>query len=72
MDRSLNTKDFTVSASIDGENWTVVDTQTGNTADMTDVDIAPVDAQYIKINVTDPGADNTARIADVELYCVTK
>lgn len=72
MDRSLNTKDFTVSASIDGENWTVVDTQTGNTADMTDVDIAPVDAQYIKINVTNPGADNTARIADVELYCVTK
>ncbi len=72
MDESLNTKAFTVSASVDGESWTVVDTQENNTQDMTDVDVTPVDAQYIKIDITDAGADGVARVAEVELYCRNK
>ena len=36
--------------------------------DVTDVDLEPVKATSVKIIMTDPGADSTARISEVEIF----
>ncbi|MBN1419570.1 MAG: discoidin domain-containing protein [Planctomycetes bacterium] len=68
MKRDLNTRDFTVQASADGESWKTIATVRGNREDVTDVDLDPVSARYLKITVDDPGGDSTARIAEVEIF----
>lgn len=68
MDASLNTKNYTVEVSTDGENWTLVDDYRNNTKNVTDIDIDPVQASQIRITITDAGSDGIARIADVEIY----
>lgn len=68
MDPSLNTQSFTVEVSKDGTNWAVVDKQTGNKANVTDVDFTPMEARYVRLSIQEPGADGTARIGDVEIY----
>jgi len=64
----LNTRDFTVETSLDGQTWTTVGTYTGNTDAVTDATITPVEARYVRVTVTDAGADGIARIADIEVY----
>lgn len=68
LSRDLNTRAFTVRASGDGRTWKTIDTFRGNTRDVTDVDLRPVDARYVRIVIDDPGADGVARIADVEIH----
>lgn len=68
MDRSLNTKSFTMEVSQDGSKWTVVDHQSDNRDDVTDVDISPIPARYVRLTVHDPGKDGVARVGDVEIY----
>jgi hypothetical protein len=68
VDPSCNTKDFTVETSLDGKKWITADRQTKNTSDVTDRDIAPVQARYVRIHITDAGMDGIARIGDVEIY----
>jgi hypothetical protein len=68
VDPSFNTKDFMVSVSSDGKKWVVVDKQTGNAYNVTDKDIAPVNARYVRIDITKAGKDEIARIADIEIY----
>ena len=68
MDRSLNTRSFTMEISQDGSKWTVVDRQTANHDDVTDVDISPVSTRYVRLTIIDPGEDGVARIGDVEIY----
>jgi len=68
MDESYNTKAFKVEISADGKKWQVADQQSGNTSDVTDRDISPVQARYVRINITDAGKDGIARIGDVEIY----
>lgn len=68
MSRDLNTRDFMVQARAQGESWTSVDVVKGNTRDVTDVKLEPVKARFVKIIVTDPGADSTARISEVEIF----
>lgn len=65
---TLNTKDFALEVSMDGSNWTVVSDYTGNIDNVTDIDIEPVKAKYARLVIKKPGADNTARISEVELY----
>lgn len=67
-DSSLNTKDFRLYVSNDKERWTLVDKQTGNTADVSDIDFPVVNARYAKIVIRNAGSDNVARIGDVEIY----
>ena len=67
-DKSLNTKSFTIEVSLDGSRWTVVDKQEGNNEDLSDVDITPVEARYVRITILNPGTDGIARIGDVEIY----
>ena len=72
LDASLNTRAFRVEVSADGENWTEAAAVTGNTQNWTDVRFRPVSGAYVRITVTQPGADNTARIADIDIYGVTE
>jgi hypothetical protein len=67
-DKSLNTKSFKIEVSTNGSRWTTVDNQSGNTANVTDIDIQPVNARYVRLVIEDAGADGIARIADVEIY----
>ena len=68
MSRDLNTRDFTVQASVDGKTWKTLDTFRGNKENVTDVEFDAVSARHVKITINDSGADSTARIADVEIY----
>ena len=68
LDAELNSRDFTVETSLDGETWTTVGSYTGNTAPVTDATITPVEAQYVRVNVTKAGTDGYVRIGDIEVY----
>ena len=64
----LNTHNFMLEVSNDGKEWSVVDRQYENTLSVTDVDIVPVKARYVRISISDSGKDHFARIADIEIY----
>jgi hypothetical protein len=68
FDPWLNSRDFTVETSLDGETWTTVGTHANNTAPVTDATITPVEARYVRVNVTNGGTDGFVRIADIEVY----
>jgi putative glycoside hydrolase with GxGYxYP motif/F5/8 type C domain-containing protein/GxGYxY motif-containing protein len=68
LSRDLNTRHFMVQARADAGAWTTLDEVNGNTNDVTDVDLEPMKAKSVKILITDPGADSTARISDVEIF----
>ena len=68
QDPQLNSRDFTVETSLDGENWTTVGTYVGNLSPVTDASITPVIAQYVRVNVTNGGIDGYVRIGDIEVY----
>ena len=60
------TRSFTVEMSEDGKKWKTIDTQNDNRTNVTDVDITPVKARYVRINFENGG--NPVGIADVEIY----
>lgn len=64
----LNSRDFTIETSLDGQTWTIAGSHALNTAPVTDATINPVQARYLRVNVTNAGADGIARIADIEVY----
>ena len=68
LEPELNSRDFTVETSLDGETWTTVGTHTGNTAPVTDASITPVEARYVRVTVTNGGTDGYVRIGDIEVY----
>ena len=68
MAPECNTRACTMQVSSDGKAWKIIDAFKGNAENVTDVEIDPVSARYVKITVDDAGADSTARIADVEIY----
>lgn len=68
LSRDLNTRQFMVQARAHSEAWTTLDEVKANTSDVTDVDVEPVKARFVKITITEPGADSTARISEVELF----
>jgi hypothetical protein len=68
LSRDLNPRHFTVQARAHGEAWTTLDEIKNNTSDVTDVDLEPVKATSVKIIITDPGADSTAGIPEVEIF----
>lgn len=68
MSPALNSRSFKVEASADGSTWTVIGAYDGNTASVTDTDIEPVEARYVRVAVSDAGSDSVARIADIEVY----
>ena len=54
--------------SVDGNTWTAVGSYSANTEAVTDASIEPVEARYVRVSVTDAGADGIARIGDIEVY----
>lgn len=64
----LNSRDLTVEISLDGDTWTTVGTYAGNTAPVSEASITPTEARYVRVNVTDGGADGYVRIGDIEVY----
>ena len=68
LDAGLNSRDFIVETSLDGETWQTAGTFTGNTSPVTDASITPVQAQYLRVSVTNGGTDGYVRIGDIEVY----
>ena len=68
LDAELNSRDFTIETSLDGETWTTAGTYVDNTAPVTEASITPVEAQYVRVSVTNGGSDGYVRIADIEVY----
>ncbi len=66
----LNTVDFALQASADGNSWTNVDVVSGNTSAVTNRELRPFSARYLKLVVTKPSrsADPGTRICELELY----
>jgi len=62
----LNTRAFTLQARLDGAPLTTIHAVTDNTEQATDLEPAP--ARHWRVKVEHPGADGTARIADVDLF----
>jgi hypothetical protein len=68
LNPALNTRDYRVQVSADGNLWTTVDTYIGNKANVTDIEFPLVTARHVRILIDHPGHSTTARIADVELF----
>ena len=68
LEPGLNSRDFTVETSLDGETWTTAGTHKGNTTPVTDASITPVEARYVRVTVTKGGTDGYVRIGDIEVY----
>ena len=69
-DKSLNTKAWELQISADGGRWTTVDAVTGNEAAIVYRGLSKRSARYIRLAIDDPGADNIARVQDLEIYGV--
>lgn len=67
-DRTLNTKTFSIEVSMDGKTWEKVDWVDDNTQDMTDRSIPKIITRYVRLNVSDGGADGKVRIYNFEVY----
>lgn len=65
---SYNTQDFSLEVSTDNANWTTVARVRGNTLARTSHPIPPTQARYIRLVITDPGSDTSARIPELEVY----
>ncbi|RKP54439.1 hypothetical protein D7Z26_13905 [Cohnella endophytica] len=65
-----NTRDFKLQKSSDGNTWTDVDTVTGNTASVTDRNVADFSSRYIRLYITKATqtTESVARIFEIELY----
>lgn len=67
---SRNTKAFNIQTSTDAVTWTTAVTVTNNTANTSSHTVAPVNARYIKLNVTTPTqtTDAATRIYELEVF----
>jgi len=65
-----NTIDFTLQASSNGTDWLTVANIKGNTSDIT-IHNLNVSMRYFKMNITNGGSDNAARIYEIELLSGT-
>ncbi|TWT66607.1 galactose-binding domain-containing protein [Allorhodopirellula solitaria] len=68
LNRDKNTRGFTIRTSRDEQSWQTVGAVADNTASVSDLECSPVNARFVRLIIDDAGADNTARIADVEIY----
>lgn len=64
----LNTKAFKIQGSTDGENWTDIDVVEDNTSNIVDKNVEEVTARYVRVYITDAGADGVARIQEFEVW----
>ncbi|MBV9435247.1 MAG: FKBP-type peptidyl-prolyl cis-trans isomerase [Acidobacteria bacterium] len=69
-DFHLNTRSFNLQVSDDGRNFTTVETVRDNDKSITFHDFAPVEARYVRLNITAPAQDDsrTANIYEMQVY----
>lgn len=70
-DAGWNSKDFTLSTSVDGKTYAAVATVKGNTRSVTIHRFAPVSAQYLRMDISAPqtiAQDPAARVYEIEAY----
>src|SRR5690606_23601888 len=60
--KELNIKGFKIQSSMDGDKWTDIDVVTANKSDIVDKDVDAFRARYVRLYITDSGADDVARI----------
>jgi hypothetical protein len=68
MSNVYNTKDFKLQVSTNGTSWTDVDTVSGNTENIVYRNITSTTARYVRLYITNAGADNVARVQEFEVY----
>ena len=68
LDKSLNTKAFTVEISTDGNAWKKVADVSGNTDAISNLTFKAQKAKFVRVNITDAGADGIARITDIDIF----
>lgn len=68
LDPALNTREFSLQTSVDGEVWQTAARVENNASDVTDIDVTPITARHARLVLEDAGQDGTTRIADIELY----
>ncbi len=68
----LNTRSFQLFGSLDGANWTQLSHVVNNQSAITDRQFSPATARYLRLQIDNPGADGTARLADWEVYGVAQ
>jgi len=69
-DASLNTRAWELQISMDGEQWTVIDSVSGNSDAIAYRDLRKCSARYVRLVITDAGADGIARVQELEIYGV--
>ena len=67
-DKSRNNKAFELSCSLDGENWTLIDSRDSDNSNIVDCEFLDINAKYLKLNVLEGGEDGIVRIGDLEIY----
>ena len=69
LDAALNTRAWQIQTSENGvDGWQTIDSKKGNTGGVVYRKLPKVQARYVRILVTDPGADGIARIQDLEIF----
>lgn len=68
FDSSLNSKSFTVEVGTEGGSWKKVAEVKNNTEDTTNITFRKAKGNCVKITILDPGSDNIARLADVDIF----
>jgi hypothetical protein len=68
MDAAFNTQSFKIEVSNDNRKWKTVSTCLNNKDDVSDIDIQPVKARFVRLQIMNPGKDNLARVGEVEIY----
>ena len=69
LDASLNTKAWELQISADGEAWKKIDSVSGNGDGIAYRNLKG-SARYVRLVITDPGADGIARVQELEIYGV--
>jgi len=69
-DAGLNSRDWELQISADGSSWKTVDTVSGNGDAIAYRNLRRQSARYIRLVITDAGADGIARVQELEIYGV--
>ena len=68
LDKALNTRAFTVETSTDASNWKKAADIDGNTDAISNITFKAQKASFIRVTITDAGADGIARLADIDIW----
>jgi len=69
-DASLNSRAWELQTSADGARWTTADAVSGNSGAIAYRALRGQSARYVRLVITDAGADDTARVQELEIYGV--